>query len=74
MLTVDLLISMLAKSNLLHLSILITPMLVMLELMGLPLKKSSFKMQQLSFSSKLDLGSYIALIAKKAPEENRALI
>ena len=37
-------------------------------------EKSSFKMQELTFSSKLDWGSYIILIAKIASKKIGALI
>ena len=41
---------------------------------GLALEKSSFKMLGLSFSCKLDRGSYIISIAKTASKKTRALI
>ena len=37
-------------------------------------EKSSFKMLQLTFSSQLDMGSYIVSIAKTASKKNGALI
>ena len=42
--------------------------------MGLFLRKKHFKMLELTFSSKLDWGSYIVSIAKTASKKIRALI
>ena len=41
--------------------------------MGLFLRKSCFRMLGLTFSSKLDWGSYIISIAKSASEKNWSL-
>ena len=68
-----LLISMLEKLNLFCLSSLVTLLLLLLFLSVLE-EESSFKMLGLSFSSKLDWGSYIFFIAKTASKKIGALI
>ena len=70
-----LLISILGKLNWFCLTVLITLALLMWKWMGLSLrKKSSFKMLGLTFSYKLDWGSYIISIAKTVSKKIGALI
>ena len=70
-----LLIPMLEKHNWFYLTGLITLVLLMWKWMGLFWRgKSSFKILGLSFSSKLDWGSYIISITKYAPKKIGALI
>ena len=69
-----LLISMLRKLNWFHLTSLMTGS-INLKIDGSILEeKSSFKMLGLTFSSKLDWGSYIISIAKTASKKIEALI
>ena len=70
-----LLISMLEKLNCFRLTNLITLVLLMWKCMGLVLrKKSYFNMLGLTFSSKLDWGSYITSTAKTASKKIGPLI
>ena len=70
-----LLISMLGKLSWFRLIGLITLVLLMWEWLDLFLrKKSSFKMLELTFSSKLNWGSYIISIAKTAAKKIETLI
>ena len=71
----DLLISMLGKLNWFSLTGLIILVLLMWKWLGLfSRKKSSFKVLELSLSSKLDWGSYIISIDKTASKKIGALI
>ena len=69
-------ISMLEKQNWFRFTDLITLVLLMGKWMGLSVlgEKSSFKMLGLTFSSKLDWGSYIITIAKTASKKIEVLI
>ena len=66
---------MLKKLNLFRLTGLITLLLLMLQWMGLFIRKNNlFKMLGFSFSFKLDWGSYIISIIKTDYKKIRALI
>ena len=69
-----LLISIIGKPNWLCLTRLITLVLLMWKMMDLFLRKLSFRMLGLTFSSNLDWSSYIISIAKTASKNIRALI
>ena len=70
-----LLISMLEKSNRLHLTVPITPVLLMWKWMGLLLRENHLlRCCVLTFSSKLEWGSYIISVAKITSKKIGALI